>query len=157
MTGELPVIPTARHYIYAIDETGYDALGLYAWGDSELFGAWPGESSVDEKTIEGNVYKVFLLDAEGGTYNLIFNNWNNGLQLPDYTVTADRDYYLRLTSTQVTEVSPTPTAIQGVKGMGSVDDGYVFDLQGRKVGTLSSQLPKGMYILNGKKFIQAKQ
>lgn len=157
LTGELPVIPTARHYIYAIDETGYDALGLYAWGDSELFGAWPGESSVDEKTIEGNVYKVFLLDAEGGTYNLIFNNWNNGLQLPDYTVTADRDYYLRLTSTQVTEVSPTPTAIQGVKGMGSVDDGYVFDLQGRKVGTLSSQLPKGMYILNGKKFIQAKQ
>ena len=73
ISGELPTIPTARHYIYAIDETGYDALGLYAWGDGELFGAWPGESCVDEKAIEGNVYKVFLLDAESGSYSLIFN------------------------------------------------------------------------------------
>ena len=90
LTGELPAIPTAKHYIYAIDETGYDALGLYAWGDGELFGAWPGESWVDQKTIGDNVYKVFLLDAESGSYNLIFNNWNNGLQAPDFNITANR-------------------------------------------------------------------
>ena len=41
LTAQLPEIPAAKHYIYAIDETGYDALGLYAWGDSELFGTWP--------------------------------------------------------------------------------------------------------------------
>ena len=155
MTGELPSVPTAKHYIYIIDETNYDALGLYAWGDSELFGAWPGESWVDEKTIEGNVYKVFLLDAESGTYNLIFNNWNNGKQVADYTITADRDYYLRVTETDVTEVTPTPSAIEDVRGKVTAENGRnnVFDLLGRHVGTTDSRLPKGIYIVNGKKCV----
>lgn len=154
ISGELPTIPTARHYIYAIDETGYDALGLYAWGDGELFGAWPGESCVDEKAIEGNVYKVFLLDAESGSYSLIFNNWNNGKQVPDFGITADRDYYLRVTATDVTEVNPNPTAIQDINNKMAVGRGDVFDLQGRKVGALDVSLRKGIYIVNGKKFIR---
>ena len=148
LKGELPAIPTAKHYIYAIDETGYDALGLYAWGDGELFGAWPGESWVDEKIIDGNVYKVFLLDAESGSSNLIFNNWNNGLQVPDFGITANRDYYLRVTATAVTEVIPT-----GIKTVSQPTNEtvYVYDFQGRKVGTTDSRLPKGLYIVNGKK------
>ena len=103
----LPEIPTAKHYIYVIDETGWDALGLYAWGDGELFGAWPGEAWVDEKVMDDDTYKVFLLDADSGSYNLIFNNWNNGSQLPDYNITANRDYYFRITSSAVEELTLT--------------------------------------------------
>ena len=148
LTGELPAVPTAKHYIYAIDETGYDALGLYAWGDGELFGAWPGESWVDEKTIDDKVYKVFLLDAESGSYNLIFNNWNNGKQVKDFAITATRDYYLRVTATEVTEVTTSGIRTIVEPMANSLD---VYDLQGRKVGTAGSRLPKGLYIINGKK------
>ena len=151
LTGELPAIPTAKHYIYAIDETGYDALGLYAWGDGELFGAWPGESWVDQKTIGDNVYKVFLLDAESGSYNLIFNNWNNGLQAPDFNITANRDYYLRVTATAVTEVTDA-TNIQPLRAA-SMANPYVYDLQGRKIGNVGDSLPKGIYVVNGKKCV----
>ena len=151
LTGELPTIPTAKHYIYAIDETGYDALGLYAWGDGELFGAWPGESWVDQKTIGDNVYKVFLLDAESGSYNLIFNNWNNGLQAPDFNITANRDYYLRVTATAVTEVTDA-TNIQPLRAA-SMANPYVYDLQGRKIGNVGDSLPKGLYVVNGKKCV----
>ena len=151
LTGEQPAIPTAKHYIYAIDETGYDALGLYAWGDSELFGAWPGESWVDQKTIGDNVYKVFLLDAESGSYNLIFNNWNNGLQAPDFNITANRDYYLRVTATAVTEVTDA-TNIQPLRAA-SMANPYVYDLQGRKIGNVGDSLPKGLYVVNGKKCV----
>ena len=151
LTGELPAIPTAKHYIYAIDETGYDALGLYAWGDGELFGAWPGESWVDKKTIGDNVYKVFLLDAESGSYNLIFNNWNNGLQAPDFNITANRDYYLRVTATAVTEVTDA-TNIQPLRAA-SMANPYVYDLQGRKIGNVGDSLPKGLYVVNGKKCV----
>ena len=151
LTGELPAIPTAKHYIYAIDETGYDALGLYAWGDGELFGAWPGESWVDQKTIGDNVYKVFLLDAESGSYNLIFNNWNNGLQTPDFNITANRDYYLRVTATAVTEVTDA-TNIQPLRAA-SMANPYVYDLQGRKIGNVGDSLPKGLYVVNGKKCV----
>ena len=153
LTGELPAIPTAKHYIYAIDETGYDALGLYAWGDGELFGAWPGESWVDEKTIDDQVYKVFLLDAESGSYNLIFNNWNNGLQLPDYNITATRDYYLRVTATAVTEIGGSDGIIETKSQQSALVSPFVYDLQGRKVGTADGSLPKGLYIVNGKKSI----
>ena len=158
LTGELPAVPTAKHYIYAIDETGYASLGLYAWGDGELFGAWPGETWVDEKVIEGSTYKVFLLDAESGSYNLIFNNWNNGQQLPDYNITANRDYYFRLTSTGVEELTVTDTT--GIDDL-QIDDlrfrsGDIYTLDGRKLSNSklsNSQIPKGIYIVNGKKVV----
>ena len=103
ISGELPRIPASQHYIFVNDLTGWDALGLYAWGDSELFGAWPGEASVGDSIVNGVNYKVFLLDTNSGNYHLIFNNWNNGLQLPDYDIVADRDYYFTITDTEVTE------------------------------------------------------
>lgn len=149
LTGNLPAIPTAEHYVYAIDETGYDMLGLYAWGDGELFGGWPGERWVDEKTIDGHVYKVFLLDAERGSYNLIFNNWNNGQQVPDFGITADCDYYLRVTATAVTEV--TTNSIQRTTARTADDN--IYDLQGRRMGTVGNRLPKGLYVINGKKHV----
>ena len=101
ISGELPKIPASQHYIFVNDLTGWDALGLYAWGDSELFGAWPGEASVGDSIVSGFNYKVFLLDTNGGNYHLIFNNWNNGLQLPDYDIVADRDYYFTVTAQTV--------------------------------------------------------
>ena len=101
ISGELPKIPTSQHYIFVNDQTGWDALGLYAWGDSELFGAWPGEASVGDSIVGGVDYKVFLLDTNSGNYHLIFNNWNNGLQMPDYDIVADRDYYFTVTAQAV--------------------------------------------------------
>lgn len=106
ISAQLPEVPTALHYIYVIDNTGWASLGLYAWGDGELFGAWPGEAPIDEREIDGTTYKVFALDTDdGGTYNLIFNNWNQGKQLKDYTITANRDFYFEIDETQVTEIS----------------------------------------------------
>ena len=107
ISGQLPVIPDAQHYIFVNDLTGWDALGLYAWGDSELFGSWPGEASVGDSIVGDTSYKVFLLDANSGNYHLIFNNWNNGLQLPDYDIVADRDYFFTITADGVTEHQAT--------------------------------------------------
>ena len=118
VSGELPKIPASKHYVFVDDQTGWDALGLYAWGDSELFGAWPGEATVGDSIVAGKSYKVFLLDTEGGNYHLIFNNWNNGQQLPDYDITATRDFFFKLTSTTVTEV--TPAVAGDVNGDGEV-------------------------------------
>ena len=141
ITGELPTIPAAKHYVYAEDNTGWDALGLYAWGDSELFGSWPGEAVAGDVTINGVTYKVFLLDTEGGNYHLIFNNWNNGSQLPDYDIVANRDYYFTLTATAATEVDPaTYGKVPGdVDGNGLVNGSdvttlYNFLLNGAAVG-----------------------
>ena len=163
ISGELPTIPAAKHYIYVDDQTGWDALGLYAWGDGELFGAWPGEASVGEVTFDrATTYKVFLLDTEGGNYNLIFNNWNNGKQLPDYNINADRDFYFRIDENGVTEVevstvienvadSKTTITVSGNVAFfpGMIE---VYNINGQKLAAASNsinlnQLSHGIYIL----------
>ena len=50
-------------------------------------------------------YKVFPFDVESGNYNLIFNNYNNGKQTPDFAVTGGQDYYLVVKEGDVEVVS----------------------------------------------------
>ena len=161
--GELPKIPVSQHYIFVNDQTGWDALGLYAWGDSELFGAWPGEASVGDSIVNDINYKVFLLDANSGNYHLIFNNWNNGVQLPDYDIVADRDYFFTITAAGVTEdqatviesVMDNAPKIQ-VQGNVAHYPGVisVYNLQGQLIAAGKDviglqHLSRGIYILQG--------
>jgi len=164
LSGELPKIPVAQHYIFVDDQTGWDALGLYAWGDSELFGAWPGEASVGDSIVNGVNYKVFLLDANSGNYHLIFNNWNNGLQLPDYDIVANRDYFFTITASDVTEHNATvveniidvaPRII--TRGNVAIYPGAitVYNINGQAVAngkdTVTLQhLSRGIYIIQGR-------
>ena len=162
--GELPKIPASQHYIFVNDLTGWDALGLYAWGDSELFGAWPGEASVGDSVVNGINYKVFLLDANSGNYHLIFNNWNNGLQLPDYDIVANRDYYFVITSSEVNEFQATvienvvdnePQMQLSGKMVTYPGAITVYNLQGQVVATGKgnvglSHLSRGIYIVHGR-------
>ena len=162
--GELPRIPVSQHYIFVNDQTGWDALGLYAWGDGELFGAWPGEASVGDSIVDGTTYKVFLLDTNSGNYHLIFNNWNNGLQLPDYDIIADRDYYFTITASGVVEDQATVIehvvddfmSIQ-VSGKVATYPGVitVYNINGQVVGTGKDavnlqHLSRGIYIVQGR-------
>lgn len=130
ISGSLPEIPEAKHYIYVEDNTGWDSLGLYAWGDGELYGAWPGQSVVGERDIDGVSHKVFTLDADSGTYNLIFNNWNNGKQLNDHTVQADRDYHFVIDADGVRE--KTTSSVDSVVGNcpGLIFDGNTITMSG---------------------------
>lgn len=68
---------------YVDDQTGWDDLALYAWGDAEAFGGWPGMQITGTVTIGGVKYKYFDLGEanEGLNLNLIFNNNNNGSHL----------------------------------------------------------------------------
>ena len=164
ISGELPKIPESQHYIFVDDQTGWAALGRYAWGDSELFGAWPGEASVGDSIVDGTNYKVFLLDTNSGNYHLIFNNWNNGLQLPDYDIVADRDYYFIITDSQVIEDQATVTEVlidQApvilVRGNVAMYPGAitVYNVEGKVIASGKQavdlhQLGRGIYIVQGR-------
>ncbi len=97
------------YVIYVVDNSGYEDLAMYAWGDAEAFGAWPGMTPTGKVEIEGVTYKYFDTGAanEGLNLNLIFNNNNGGSQLPDYNVTLDKDFYLELTPDAVLEYDPS--------------------------------------------------
>lgn len=94
--------------VYVINNTGWTDLALYAWGDAEAFGGWPGMQVTGRMEINGVMYQYFDTgaDNEGLNLNLIFNNNNNGSQLPDVNVDLNRDYYFELTAEGAVEIDP---------------------------------------------------
>ena len=101
------------YVIYVVDNSGYDALAMYAWGDAEAFGGWPGMTPTGSLLKDGVVYKYFDTGAgnAGLNLNLIFNNNGGGEQLADYNVTLDKDYYLELTPNGVVEYVPSQNVV----------------------------------------------
>lgn len=105
---EVPVVDPVEYTIFIDDQTGWDTTTLYAWGDVEMFGGWPGASAANV-TIGGKAFKAFTMLGSGEALNLIFNNNDAGSQAPDFAITANRDYYLQVTATGVTEIEAPTT------------------------------------------------
>ena len=97
------------YVIYVVDNSGYDELAMYAWGDADAFGSWPGITPTGSVNIDGVTYKYFDTGEanKGLTLHLIFNNNNNGSQLNDFDVVLDKDYYLELTPEGVVYFDPS--------------------------------------------------
>jgi hypothetical protein len=109
---EIGAEPQVKHDGFAVfvyDETGWDDITLYMWGDTNnLNGDWPGMAVTGEQTVNGVTYKYFDMgEANTGLgENLIFNNGGNGTQLADFAYTIDHDVYLHVTADGVTEIDP---------------------------------------------------
>ena len=158
----LPDVPDYKYHFYVNDQTGYASLGAYIWGDSEVFGPWPGHAPIDEQVINGTVWKVFGHNEDSGTYSLIFNNWNQGSQLPDVAVKGGQDYWFVITPTgaqTVTSVKADATVNGGLRYDGhKVYAGQdavftVFCINGQTVGKTRgtaidlSSLKNGVYVV----------
>lgn len=109
-TGVEELNAAPKHDGYAVfvkDDTGWDALTLYMWGDvNDLNGGWPGMKPTGTQTIGGVKYTYFDMGEAntGKAEHLIFSN-NGASQLADYAYTIDHDVYLNLTANGVTEMA----------------------------------------------------
>ena len=95
--------PTAEYNIYIQNQTGWDNFYLYAWGDEEIFGGWPGQAPSSTITVGGVEYLVFTVTGSGETEHLIFNN-NAGTQVEqaDMVITLDQNWFINVTATEAT-------------------------------------------------------
>lgn len=94
------------YVVYVLNETSWDVLSLYMWGDvNDLNGGWPGMLPTGVQTIDGVEFTYFDMGAANNNLaeNLIFNNNGGGNQLSDYAFTIDHDIYLRITDSGVSE------------------------------------------------------
>ena len=101
------VAPYNGYTVFVDDQTGWDELALYAWGDAEPAG-WPGLQPTGTKEINGITYTYFEMgeDMNDKALNLIFNNNGNNSQLADLPVVLNRDYYFQITTTGGVEIDP---------------------------------------------------
>ena len=99
-------IASDGYVVYIDDQTGWDEITCYQWGDVNDFGGgWPGKAVDGTVTIGGITYKYFNYgaDVKGLNQNLIFNNGGNGVQIGDFNFTFERDIYLTVTADKATE------------------------------------------------------
>ena len=110
--GESPEPEHDGFCVYVDDQTGWDALTLYMWGDvNDLNGGWPGMEVTGTWNHGGVTWKYFDFgEANSGlNENLIFNNGGAGAQLKDFNFTIDHNIYLRITADGVEEIGEPET------------------------------------------------
>ena len=132
LSGELFVSLGADAVITAIDprnpdikilvnnKTDWDAIALYAYGDAEAFGGWPGATPVGFEEVKGVKYTVFGLPAEmaGKTLHLIFNNNNGGKQLAEFAITVpEEEIFLNINANYY---------VDNVEGNPRGEDSYIY-------------------------------
>ena len=101
--------------IYAVDNTGWDALLVYMYGTTNnLGGSWPGVKLSGKITVKGQEYVYFNVAqsaAYGNTEQLIFND-GNGKQIPSsgepsLTFGTKADYFFTVTADKATAFAGT--------------------------------------------------
>lgn len=106
ISGGSPEPPAAPGYkLYVDNQTGWANVAMYVWGDTELFGGWPGALPSRTAEIDGVTYQVWNIGDNGATYNPILNDNGAGSQVDGpQGITATRDYYYKVTATGWEEI-----------------------------------------------------
>ena len=125
----------------------------WAWmngGDGKDYvGAnWPGvEASLLGTADNGNKVFKWVSTKTTAPDNIIFSGGGN--KTADLVFT-NAGYYTKDGKQAVV----TATGIEAIRTTPSVQNSMIYDLQGRKMGTTWDALPKGLYIVNGKKIVK---
>ncbi|MBO7069083.1 MAG: chitobiase/beta-hexosaminidase C-terminal domain-containing protein [Bacteroidaceae bacterium] len=153
--------------LYVRSDVTWTGMTFYAWDndDRQLNGNWPGKRISSSKTAGGKrwYYQTFRLTSPQQYINLVVSTSSANRQTVDVTGLRT-DSYLCITSAQdggkyvVEDVTAdTETSIESLTPPLSQGEGAIYDLSGRRINSqfsiLNSQLPKGIYIVDGKKVV----
>ena len=160
--GEAPEPEHDGFCVYVDDQTGWDALTLYMWGDiNNLNGDWPGMQVTGTWNHDGVTWKYFDFGEEntGLNENLIFNNGGAGVQLADFNFTIERNIYLRITANGVEEISPEPAVKHDGYALFVLNQSSQTELalyawgDAEAFGGWPGMQPTGTQVINGNEYI----
>ena len=152
------------------DQVGWnDYINFWTWGGdgshSPANSNWPGDKVTTNTTIEGKkwFYKTFTINSEEDCVCFVFSTGSGSPQTVDVN-DIRKDTFFEISKDQDGGkylVNTVPMAIPDIISDETTTDYAVYAIDGRLVSRLSStadiydqlkSLPKGIYIINGKKF-----
>ncbi len=169
----VPFVPhTATVYV---KDPGWSKMYFYAWANdannTQLNGGWPGNAVTDTKVIGGVkwYYKSFDIKSKDYSFNIIFDKGSSNDQTVDIGPIS-KDTYFELSANKtngkytVTDVTDAMTSGIDAPAHEAMHNGptRVYSVNGQLLRTLQKgasaaeairDMPKGVYIINGKKFV----
>ena len=148
-------------YAFFINTPGWSSVYCYAWASgstaTEYAGSWPGtECTKTEYDRDG--YDVWLWKYDGELTEapdyIIFNMGSNSAQTADLTFVNGAFYNYNGATGEVYTPSSESTGINTLSVTAADNNSNaVYSISGQYVGTTTENLPKGIYITNGKKIM----
>ncbi|MCR5579027.1 MAG: alpha-amylase [Prevotella sp.] len=149
------------------DQVGWSSVNFWTWGGDGSHtpknGSWPGDKVTTTNTVGGKTWytQTYTINEEDDAVSFVFSTGSGSPQTVDVAdVTTDKFFEIS-TSMDGSKHLVNDVTAQYITGIGSVvadheNDGKVYSLDGRLVHTNGSLegLPKGIYIINGRKVVK---
>ena len=149
-----------------VDQVGWSRVNFWTWGGDGSHapknGNWPGDQVTSTTEIGGKKWytQTYTINEEYDAVSFVFSTSTGSPQTVDVTnVTTDKFFEISASKDGSKHLVNDVTAsyISGISPITfkTVGNGKVYTLDGRQVRTNGSldNLPKGVYIINGKKHV----
>lgn len=148
------------------DQVGWSSINFWTWGGdgshSPKNGNWPGDKVTTTTTVGGKKWytQTYTINEEDDAVSFVFSTGSGSPQTVDVAdVTTDKYYEISTTKDgdkyKVNDV--TSDYATGIRTLfrEAVGRNHIYSIDGRLIRTDGDirQLPKGVYIINQKKFI----
>ena len=149
-----------------VDQVGWSRVNFWTWGGDGSHapknGNWPGDQVTSTTEIGGKKWytQTYTINEDYDAVSFVFSTSTGSPQTVDVTnVTTDKFFEISASKDGSKHLVNDVTAsyISGISPITfkTVGNGKVYTLDGRQVRTNGSldNLPKGVYIINGKKHV----
>lgn len=143
-----------------VDAVNWTTVNFYNWGVNGVGGNWPGDQVTATTTIDGKkwYYNNYTIYSASDAYNFVFSTGTGSPQTVDVENVSHTSYF-EVSSEKdgskfkVNNVTSQYTGIETpIADKQQLRDDAWYTLSGQRVS--DGQLPKGIYIHNGKKVVR---
>ena len=150
---------TITVYVNA-DAVNWTKCNFYAYGGdgTHTFTGWPGDVATGKETIDGKewYYREYPINSKTDKLNFVFSTGNGSPQTVDSEPIAQTTFFEVLSEKSGSKYKLNQTTgIQPViVSANHPSAARIYTLDGRFAGTDLHSLPRGIYIVNGKKVVR---
>ncbi len=149
------------------DQVGWTTMNFWTWGGDDSHGPknglWPGDRISDTKSVNGKTwfFKSFTLNSDEDFVNFVFSTGSGSPQTVDVENVREDKFFEILSAKdgskhRVADVTVETGISQPERDATTPSRAAIYTLDGRQVrlGTSLDGLPKGIYVVNGRKVVK---
>ncbi|MCR4853249.1 MAG: chitobiase/beta-hexosaminidase C-terminal domain-containing protein [Prevotella sp.] len=150
------------------DQVGWTSVNFWTWGGDDTHAPqnanWPGDNITQTTSVNGKTwfYKTFTLNSDDDYVNFVFSTGSGSPQTVDVeNVRSDKFFEISTEKSGNKNLVVDVTSTTGISvaewqnPQGTSNNACIYSMDGRLVrqGTSTSGLPRGLYLVGGRKVV----